>query len=116
MQIVAGMPVEAPGGAFLYRGARDPAISQNGRHLAFVSDTSASEALPGWSDGPVPGEYATSQVYVWDRGATDQRRAVRLVSGKDGVPSPPAAPSRRCPRTAASSCSRRAIAPSCPPS
>jgi Tol biopolymer transport system component len=87
MQIVAGMPAEAPGGAFLYRGARDPAISQNGRHLAFVSDTSANEALPGWSNGPFPGDYATSQVFVWDRGATDQRRAVRLVSGKDGVPS-----------------------------
>ena len=32
--------------AFKYRGARDPVISQNGRHLAFVSDTTASEALP----------------------------------------------------------------------
>jgi Tol biopolymer transport system component len=86
-QQVAGMPVEAPGGAFKYRGARDPALSQNGRHLAFVSDTTASEALPGWGQGPVPGELATSQVYVWDRGWPDQRRAVRLVSGRGGVPS-----------------------------
>ncbi len=85
-QQVAGMPIEAPGGAFTYRGARDPAISQNGRHLAFVSDTTASDALPGWGSGPVPGDDATSQVYVWDRGWADQRRAVRLISGRGGVP------------------------------
>ena len=76
-----------PGGAFKYRGARDPVISQNGRHLGFVSDTTASEALPGWGTGPVLGEFATSQVYVWDRQAQDQRRAVRLISGHDGVAS-----------------------------
>ena len=87
MQVVAGMPPEAPGGAYLYRGARDPAISQNGRHLAFVSDTTASALLPGWGKGPVPGDHATSQVFVWDRGARDQRQAVRLISGRDGVPS-----------------------------
>ena len=87
VQPVAGMPAEAPGSAFLYRGARDPVISQNGRHLAFVSDTTASEALPGWGTGPVVGELASSQVFVWDRGAADQRRAVRLISGVDGVPS-----------------------------
>ena len=82
VQPVAGMPAEAPGSAFLYRGARDPVISQNGRHLAFVSDTTASEALPGWGTGPVVGELASSQVFVWDRGAADQRRAVRLISGR----------------------------------
>jgi hypothetical protein len=87
VQPVAGMPPEAPGGAFKYRGARDPVISQNGRHLAFASDTTASEALPGWGTGPVLGEFATSQVYVWDRQAQDQRRAVRLISGHDGIAS-----------------------------
>lgn len=87
VQQVAGMPVEAPGGAFQYLGARAPVLSQNGRHLAFVSDTTASDALPGWGRGPVPGGMATSQVFVWDRGAADQRRAVRLISGRDGVPS-----------------------------
>jgi hypothetical protein len=87
VQQVAGMPPEAPGGAFKYGGARDPVISQNGRHLAFVSDTTASDALPGWGTGPVLGEYATSQVFVWDRQAQDQRRAVRLISGHDGVAS-----------------------------
>jgi Tol biopolymer transport system component len=87
VQLVAGMPAEAPGGAFLYRGARQPVISQNGRHVGFVSDTTASDALPGWGEGPVLGEYATSQVFVWDRQAADQRRAVRLISGRDGQPS-----------------------------
>ena len=82
---VSGMPVEAPNRAFTYRGARQPAISQNGRHLAFVSDTTASDSLPGWAEGPVLGEAATSQVYVWDRLAEEQRGAVRLVSGRDGV-------------------------------
>jgi Tol biopolymer transport system component len=86
MQTVAGMPPEAPGGAFKYRGARDPVMSQNGRHVAFVSDTTASEPLPGWGTGPALGDFATSEVYVWDRLAQDQRRAVRLVSGHDGVP------------------------------
>ncbi|NNE12012.1 MAG: choice-of-anchor D domain-containing protein [Ilumatobacter sp.] len=85
--VVAGTPVEAPNTAFTYRGFRQPVLSQNGRHLAFVSDATASNALPGWAAGPEAGGPATSQVYVWDRLAEDQRRAVRLVSGRDGRPS-----------------------------
>jgi hypothetical protein len=81
---VAGMPVESPNRAYLYRGATQPALSQNGRHLAFVSDATSSDLLPGWAEGPVLGAYATAQVYVWDRVAPDPRRAVRLVSGRDG--------------------------------
>lgn len=81
---VAGMPVESPNRAYLYRGATQPALSQNGRHLAFVSDATSSDLLPGWADGPVLGGFATAQVYVWDRAAPDPRRAVRLVSGRDG--------------------------------
>jgi hypothetical protein len=49
---VAGTPVEAPNRAYQYRGARQPALSQNGRHLAFVADFTASDPLPGWADGP----------------------------------------------------------------
>jgi Tol biopolymer transport system component len=83
---VAGVPVEAPNRAYTYRGFSQPVLSQNGRHLAFVADATASEALPGWGDGQVPGGPATTQVYVWDRLAVDQRRAVHLVSGRGGVP------------------------------
>ena len=81
---IVGMPVESPNRAFLYRGAGQPAISQNGRHVAFVSDATASDLLPGWAEGPVLGGYATAQVYVWDRVAPDPRHAIRLVSGRDG--------------------------------
>ena len=82
--LVAGMPVESPNRAYLYRGATQPALSQNGRHLAFVADATSSDLLPGWAEGPVLGGVATAQVYVWDRAAPDPRRAVRLVSGRDG--------------------------------
>lgn len=84
---VAGMPVETPNRAYLYRGAREPVLSENGRHLAFVADTTASAPLPGWAAGPVPGEAATAQVFVWDRSIVDRRNAVHLVSGRSGVPS-----------------------------
>ena len=86
-QIVAGMPVEMPNTVFKYRGAAEPALSANGRHLAFRSDTTASEPLPGWGTGAVPGGWATPQIYVWDRGATDRVGAVHLVSGRNSMPS-----------------------------
>jgi hypothetical protein len=86
-QPVAGVPVEAPNSIYRYRGAAQPALSANGRQLAFRSDTTASDPLPGWGTGPVPGGFATSQVFVWDRGDPDRFTAVELVSGRDGVPS-----------------------------
>ncbi|HWM21206.1 MAG TPA: choice-of-anchor D domain-containing protein [Ilumatobacteraceae bacterium] len=86
-QPVAGVPIEAPNSIYRYRGAAQPALSANGRQLAFRSDTSASDPLPGWGTGPVPGGFATSQVYVWDRGDPDRFTAVELVSGRNGVPS-----------------------------
>ncbi|MFP5486783.1 MAG: choice-of-anchor D domain-containing protein, partial [Acidimicrobiia bacterium] len=81
---VAGQPAEAPNRAYQYRGARQPVLSQNGRHLAFVADFTASDPLPGWADGPEPGGVATAQVYAWDRFASDERRTLHLVSGRDG--------------------------------
>ncbi len=76
-QPVAGVPTEAPNSIYRYRGAAQPALSANGRQLAFRSDTTASDPLPGWGPGPVPGGFATSQVYVWDRGDSDRFTAVR---------------------------------------
>ncbi len=87
VQSVAGVPAEAPNGAFTYSGFTAPELSQNGRHLAFVADASASDVLPGWGAGLIPGGPATTQVYVWDRGYLDQRNAVHLVSGANGVAS-----------------------------
>ena len=85
VQEVAGLPTESPNRAYTYTGATQPSLSQNGRHLAFVADATASDALPGWATGPIAGGPATAQVYVWDRGLEDQRRAVFLVSGRDGA-------------------------------
>lgn len=82
-----GVPTEAPNRAYVYRGARQPAISHDGRQVAFVADFTASEPLPGWGDGPQPGSSATAQVFVWDRTGGDLRPLVHLVSGRDGVPS-----------------------------
>ncbi|MEY2958493.1 MAG: hypothetical protein RLZZ01_1061, partial [Actinomycetota bacterium] len=84
---LAGVPAESPSRAFTYRGARQPELSENGRHLAFVADFTASAPLPGWATGLVAGGPATSQVYVWDRLAGVGRGEIRLVSGRDGVPS-----------------------------
>lgn len=81
---VAGTPAEAPNRAFQYRGARQPALSQNGRHLAFVADFTASDPLPGWADGPELGGPAAAQVYAWDRFASDARRTLHLISGRNG--------------------------------
>ena len=83
---VRGMPIEAPNRAFRFRGAYQPVLSQNGRHLAFTSDATSSDLLPGWGPGVQRGGWATTQVYVWDRLAADQSRAVHLVSGAHGVP------------------------------
>ena len=44
---VAGMPVETPNRAYLYQGARQPVLSENGRHLAFVADTHGVGAPAG---------------------------------------------------------------------
>lgn len=87
LQEVRGMPIEAPNRAFRYRGAYQPVLSQNGRHVAFTSDATAADPLPGWGAGVRPGGWAATQVYVWDRLATDQTQAVHLVSvGIDGAP------------------------------
>jgi hypothetical protein len=86
-QPVGGLPAEAPNTVFRYRGFTQPALSANGRHLAFRADATASAPLPGWGTGPVAGEWATSQVYVWDRAAVDPLSAVHLVSGRDGTAS-----------------------------
>ena len=87
-QFIAGSPADSPTDTFLHAGLSQPAISDNGRFVAFRSDAQSADAVPGWSAGLVDGGPATPQVYVWDREEADPFLAVTLVSrGLDGAPS-----------------------------
>lgn len=83
---VPALPAEAPTTAHRYDGLSAPALSGDGRHLAFVSDAVSDAAVPEWGTGPEPGGPATRQVYVWDRDDPVRVSQIRLVSGIDGVP------------------------------
>ena len=77
---VAGTPPTAPDNTFRYRGLREPALSDDGQLIAFTSDAESDTLDRAWSVGPQPGDFATSQVYVWDRTNTDPATAVLRVS------------------------------------
>ncbi len=77
---VAGTPSAAPNSTYHYAGLREPSISDDGQFLAFTSDANASKPTPDWSAGQVPGEFAISQVYVWDRLNPDVNTAVKRAS------------------------------------
>lgn len=79
-ELVPAIPAEAPTAAHRYLGASEPALSADGRVLAFTADTTAHLPLPGWGTGPEPGGPATTQVFVWDRDDTDPRSRIELVS------------------------------------
>ncbi|MFT3852233.1 MAG: choice-of-anchor D domain-containing protein [Ilumatobacteraceae bacterium] len=81
---VAGTPAQVPDTTFRYHGLHEPSISDDGRFLAFTSDATSAAAVPTWADGDVAGEYATSQVYVWDRSSPDPGSAVTVVSTPAG--------------------------------
>jgi Tol biopolymer transport system component len=82
---IAGTPARAPDTTFRYRGLRQPALSDDGRFLAFTADAESSAAVPVWGVGDVAGQFATSQVYVWDRGSPDPGTAVVAVSTPPGA-------------------------------
>jgi Tol biopolymer transport system component len=82
--VVAGTPLLPPDTTFRYLGQRQPDVSNDGRFVAFTSDATSAASVPEWGLGPVDGDYATSQVFVWDRATTDD--AVQLASAVDGVP------------------------------
>ncbi|MET0662896.1 MAG: hypothetical protein ABWZ42_07180, partial [Ilumatobacteraceae bacterium] len=87
-QLVGGAPITSPNTTFTYTGLDQPALSGDGRYLAYRSDASSAEAVPTWGTGPVAGGPATRQVFVWDREEADPFVAVRLVSARpDGTPS-----------------------------
>jgi hypothetical protein len=84
---VAGMPVSTPNTEFVHTGLDQPAISGDGRFVAYRSDAASSDAVAGWGTGREPGGAATKQVFVWDRAELDPFQAVRLVSVRvDGAP------------------------------
>ncbi len=80
MQLVAGTPADSPSTTFVHAGLDQPAISGDGRFVAYRSDAASAEAVPIWGEGPVAGAAATKQVFVWDRQEADPFLAVRLVS------------------------------------
>ena len=48
--------------------------------MAFTSDANSSKAVPDWSSGQIPGDFASSQIYVWDRLNPDPNTAVKRAS------------------------------------
>ncbi len=86
-QPVAGMPIITPDTEYTHVGIDQPALSGDGRFVAYRSDASSTEAVAGWGYGPVAGGPATRQVFVWDREQPDPFEAVKLVSTRvDGLP------------------------------
>ena len=84
----AGLPATAPDTVYRHFGMDQPALSGDGRYLAFRSDAASHEAVPRWGEGAVAGGAATPQVYVWDRRQPDRFDAVMLASRSfDGEPS-----------------------------
>ena len=77
---VAGTPSDAPNTTFRYVGLREPVISADGGTLAFTSDASSASVLAQWGEGPEPGAFAASNVYVWDRTNVDRNTNVRRIS------------------------------------
>lgn len=84
---VAGMPIVSPDTEYVHVGIDQPAISGDGRFIAYRSDAASTDAVPGWGYGPVAGGPAAQQVFVWDREQADPFEAVELVSTRvDGLP------------------------------
>ena len=77
---VSGTPTSAPNSTFKYAGLREPSVSDDGQYVAFTSDANSSKAVPDWSSGQIPGDFASSQVYVWDRLNPDPNSAVKRAS------------------------------------
>ncbi len=85
--LAMGTPLLAPNTTFRYLGQRQPDVSDDGRFVVFASDATSEDAVPDWGTGDVDGEFATSQVFVWDRQNPEPGEAVTKVSVSSGVPS-----------------------------
>jgi hypothetical protein len=85
-RLVAGAPIISPNTTFVHRGLDQPAVSGDGRFIAFRSDAASAEAVPGWGSGRVAGGPATRQIFAWDRDELDPFLAVKLISARpDGT-------------------------------
>ena len=101
-QLAAGFPVVAPNTTYTHQGMDQPALSGDGRYLAFRSDATSADAVAGWGTGQVAGGPASPQVFIWDRDEPDPFAAVRLVSKlPDGSPTTAGAGSPVLSRTGA---------------
>ncbi len=78
--VVAGAPADRPNTTFQHVGIDQPAISDDGRHVAYRSDAASAEGVPVWGTGLVDSGPATKQVFVWDRLEADPFVAVQLAS------------------------------------
>lgn len=87
-RVVQGMPTDRPNTTYVHVGIDQPAISADGRYVAYRSDAASAEAVPVWGVGKEDGGPATRQVYVWDRQEADPFIAVKLISAlPSGEPS-----------------------------
>jgi hypothetical protein len=87
-ELVAGTPISSPNTTFTHVGLDQPALSGDGRFLAYRSDANSTEAVTTWGEGPVAGGPATRQIFAWDRNEIDPFVAVTLISARpDGTPS-----------------------------
>jgi Tol biopolymer transport system component len=85
---VAGTPTGQPNTTFHYAGLREPSVSDDGMFVAFTSDADSSKPVAEWGTGRKPGGFATSQVYLWNRGNLDAATAVKRISlGPESTPS-----------------------------
>ena len=77
---VAGSPADSPTDTFVHSGLDQPALSADGLSIAYRSDATSSEAVPGWAAGVIDGGPATPQVFAWDIDQPDPFLAVDLIS------------------------------------
>ena len=76
-QLAAGAPITSPNTTFVHKGLDQPALSGDGRFLAYRSDAASADAVPGWGSGLVAGGPATRQIFAWDRNELDPFVAVK---------------------------------------
>lgn len=81
---VPGLPREPVSGAYRVIGQTEPALSSDGRFVAFTADARADRVPATWT-APAPGsQTAVGQVFVWDRFTTTP--PVLVSATLDGTP------------------------------